>query len=66
MAVNSSSATPPCLARAPGKSSGATPDSVAQMVADAESFIPALGFTIVDLLGFSVGGMIAQIIPPIA
>jgi hypothetical protein len=37
MAVNGSSATPPCLARAPGKSSGATPDSVAQRVADAES-----------------------------
>src|SRR5271163_4134621 len=34
-----------------GKSSGATPDNVAQMAADAESFISALGFTTVDLLG---------------
>ena len=45
-----------------GKSSGATPDSVAPMAGDAASFISALGFTTVDLLGYSLGGMIAQIL----
>jgi pimeloyl-ACP methyl ester carboxylesterase len=45
-----------------GNSSGATPDNVAQMAADAESFISALGFTRVDLLGYSLGGMVAQIL----
>lgn len=45
-----------------GKSSGTTPDNVAQMAADAESFISALGLTTVDLLGFSLGGMVAQVL----
>jgi len=45
-----------------GKSSGTTPDGVAQMAADAESFISALGFATVNLLGFSIGGMIAQVL----
>jgi len=35
-----------------GKSSGATPDNVAQMAADAESFVSALDITTVDLLGY--------------
>jgi pimeloyl-ACP methyl ester carboxylesterase len=43
-----------------GKSSGKTPNNVAQMVADAEQFIAALGFTKVDLLGYSLGGFVAQ------
>ena len=43
-----------------GKSSGRTPDNVAQMAADAEQFVTALGFTKVDLLGYSLGGFIAQ------
>jgi pimeloyl-ACP methyl ester carboxylesterase len=43
-----------------GKSSGTTPDSIAQMAADGESFILTRGFTTVDLLGFSIGGMVAQ------
>ena len=43
-----------------GRSSGSTPDNVAQMAADAEQFVTALGFTRVDLLGFSLGGFIAQ------
>jgi pimeloyl-ACP methyl ester carboxylesterase len=43
-----------------GKSKGRTPDNVAQMSADAEQFIAALGFKAVDLLGFSLGGFIAQ------
>ena len=45
-----------------GKSGGKTPDSVAQMAADAQSFISALGFTKIDLLGYSLGGMVAQIL----
>jgi len=43
-----------------GQSSGKTPDNVAQMVTDAEQFIAALGFAKVDLLGYSLGGFIAQ------
>jgi pimeloyl-ACP methyl ester carboxylesterase len=43
-----------------GKSSGTTPDNVAKMSADAEHLIAALGFTRVDLLGYSLGGFIAQ------
>lgn len=45
-----------------GKSTGITPDTVAQMASDAKAFISALGFTTVDLLGFSLGGMIAQVL----
>jgi pimeloyl-ACP methyl ester carboxylesterase len=45
-----------------GRSSGATPDNVAQMATDAKNFISALGLTTVDLLGFSLGGMIAQVL----
>jgi pimeloyl-ACP methyl ester carboxylesterase len=45
-----------------GKSSGTTPDNVAQMAIDAKSFISALGFATVDLLGYSLGGMVAQIL----
>jgi pimeloyl-ACP methyl ester carboxylesterase len=43
-----------------GKSSGKTPDNVAQMAEDARSFISALGLSSVDLLGYSLGGFIAQ------
>jgi pimeloyl-ACP methyl ester carboxylesterase len=43
-----------------GKSSGKTPDNVAQMSADAKQFFAALGFAKVDLLGYSLGGFIAQ------
>lgn len=45
-----------------GKSSGMTPDSVAQMASDAKAFISSLGLTTVDLLGFSLGGMMAQVL----
>lgn len=45
-----------------GTSSGFVPDNVQQMSADAESFILALGLGEVDLLGFSLGGFIAQVI----
>jgi len=43
-----------------GSSEGQTPDSVSQMAKDAIDFIEALGYNQVDLLGFSLGGFIAQ------
>ena len=43
-----------------GQSSGSTPDNVPQMAEDARRFISALGFTGVDLLGYSLGGFVAQ------
>ena len=43
-----------------GQSSGATPDNVAQMAEDANRFMSALGLTNTDLLGFSLGGFVAQ------
>jgi len=45
-----------------GKTSGKTPDNVAQMAADAGQFISALGLSKVDLLGYSLGGFIAQLL----
>ena len=45
-----------------GTSSGTTPDSVEQMAADGATFIAALGFKQIDLLGFSLGGFIAQVL----
>jgi pimeloyl-ACP methyl ester carboxylesterase len=45
-----------------GGSGGTTPDNVEAMAADAIAFIEALGLHTVDLLGFSLGGMIAQVI----
>ncbi|PZU18842.1 MAG: alpha/beta hydrolase [Shinella sp.] len=47
-----------------GTSTGNVPDTVQQMAVDAESFIVALGLTEVDLLGFSLGGFLAQVIAP--
>ncbi|TWB53132.1 pimeloyl-ACP methyl ester carboxylesterase [Rhizobium sp. ERR 922] len=44
-----------------GASSGIVPDNVEQQSTDAESFIASLGFGEVDLLGFSLGGFLAQI-----
>jgi pimeloyl-ACP methyl ester carboxylesterase len=41
-------------------SEGSTPNTVAAMAQDAVAFIRALGFGQVDLLGFSLGGMVAQ------
>jgi len=43
-----------------GASSGKAPDSVEQMSTDALAFIKALDLQRVDLLGYSLGGMIAQ------
>jgi pimeloyl-ACP methyl ester carboxylesterase len=48
--------------RGVGGSEGKTPDNVADMAKDAMAFIDALGLTKVDLLGFSLGGFIAQVI----
>jgi pimeloyl-ACP methyl ester carboxylesterase len=45
-----------------GKSSGSTPDSVTQMAADALGYLQALSLTKVDLLGYSLGGMVAQVL----
>ena len=45
-----------------GRSGGSTPDTVEAMAADAVAFIRALGFERVDLLGFSLGGMVGQVI----
>jgi pimeloyl-ACP methyl ester carboxylesterase len=45
-----------------GASKGRTPPSVAAMARDAVAFIRALGFDQVDLLGFSMGGFVAQVI----
>jgi len=45
-----------------GASEGSTPDSVEAMARGAVSFIRALGFDEVDLLGFSLGGMVSQVI----
>src|SRR6202035_3473349 len=41
-------------------SSGQVPRSVQEMAAHAIAFIQALGFTKLDVLGFSIGGMVAQ------
>jgi pimeloyl-ACP methyl ester carboxylesterase len=43
-----------------GRSSGQTPDNVAAMARDTVTFINLLGLTEVDLLGFSLGGFVAQ------
>ena len=48
--------------RGVGASGGTTPKTIEQMASDAVTFIRALGFDQVDLLGFSLGGMIAQVI----
>lgn len=48
--------------RGVGASTGKTPNTIEAMAADAVMFIRALGVDKVDLLGFSMGGMIAQVI----
>jgi pimeloyl-ACP methyl ester carboxylesterase len=45
-----------------GASGGSTPDTIEAMARDAVAFIRALGFDQVDLLGFSLGGMVSQVI----
>jgi pimeloyl-ACP methyl ester carboxylesterase len=48
--------------RGVGGSGGSTPKTVEEMARDAVAFIGALGFSKVDLLGFSLGGFISQVI----
>jgi pimeloyl-ACP methyl ester carboxylesterase len=47
--------------RGVGASSGSTPATIEQMASDAVTFIRAPGVDQVDLFGFSMGGMIAQV-----
>jgi len=48
--------------RGVGGSGGSTPETVEEMAQDAIAFIGALGFSKVDLFGFSLGGFVAQVI----
>jgi pimeloyl-ACP methyl ester carboxylesterase len=48
--------------RGVGASGGSTPKTIEAMASDAVAFIRALDLEKVDLLGFSMGGMIAQLI----
>jgi pimeloyl-ACP methyl ester carboxylesterase len=48
--------------RGVGASSGSTQTTIGEMASNAAAFIRALGFDQVDLFGFSMGGMIAQVI----
>ncbi len=48
--------------RGVGASSGSTPGTIEAMAKDAVVFIRALGLEKVDVFGFSMGGMIAQVI----
>ena len=43
-----------------GLSSGQVPGTIKEMAGDAIAFIKALGFKQIDILSFSMGGMIAQ------
>lgn len=45
-----------------GSSGGQTPATVREMALDAVAFLDALGLQQVDLLGFSLGGFVAQVI----
>src|ERR1041385_7118101 len=45
-----------------GRSTGAVPDTRAGMAAHVLAFVDALGLTQVDVLGFSLGGVLAQVI----
>src|SRR5712675_2849148 len=48
--------------RGVGGSGGSTPKTIEEMARDAVAFIAALGFSKVDLLGFSLGGFVSQVI----
>jgi pimeloyl-ACP methyl ester carboxylesterase len=43
-------------------SSGEVPKTFAEMAKNAEAFIDGLGLKLVDILGFSIGGMVSQMI----
>lgn len=46
--------------RGVGASTGSVPDTIEQMADDALAFIGALGFDTIDIVSFSLGGMVAQ------
>lgn len=46
--------------RGVGASTGSVPDTIETMADDAATFIQALGFGLVDIFSFSLGGMVAQ------
>jgi len=48
--------------RGVGATGGKTPSTIEEMARDAVAFIRTLGFDQVDLFGFSMGGMVAQVI----
>ena len=48
--------------RGVGASTGSTPKTIEEMAEDAVTFIRGLGLEQVDILSFSMGGMIAQVI----
>lgn len=43
-----------------GETNGQTPETISEMAQGAATFIKALGLNKVDILGFSIGGMVAQ------
>lgn len=43
-----------------GRSSGTVPVTVTEMARDAIDFVDALGLAVVDVLGYSLGGMVAE------
>ena len=45
-----------------GRSTGSVPHSVNEMANHALAFVDAIGLTRVDILGFSLGGMVAQLL----
>ncbi|MDH6435998.1 pimeloyl-ACP methyl ester carboxylesterase [Streptomyces sp. SAI-144] len=48
--------------RGVGRSGGTTPDTFEAMADDAVTFLDALGLDAVDLLGYSLGGIVAQVV----
>jgi pimeloyl-ACP methyl ester carboxylesterase len=48
--------------RGVGRSGGTTPDNFEAMAEDTVAFLGALGLETVDLLGYSLGGIVAQVI----
>ncbi|HEY8118241.1 MAG TPA: alpha/beta hydrolase [Methylophilaceae bacterium] len=61
--VNALAKTRPVIAfnnKGVGATNGVVADSIAEMTKDAYAFITALGHKKVDLLGFSMGGFVAQ------
>src|SRR3546814_5229961 len=49
-----------CSSDRVSSSSGQTPDTIEAMADDAATFVAALGYEHVDVLGFSIGGTVVQ------